>query len=182
LRQAQMSGIELENAVKAICRDVLSDPAIIERQVSQRAGQVDATLDSLRASLASLDKKEARNKHTETNLVMEKATGAASPEAYERCLALVKAERTWIIDERERLQAQVRTITQGQETLLGLAQIRERLAAKLGSASNEDWRLIFAALALEVHVNEQGVIEVAMAIPLKTVLLCPQHHRIAVRL
>jgi hypothetical protein len=161
----QINGIELEDAVKVTCREVLSDPDIIERQVRQRAGQVDATLDSLQASLAALDKKEARSKHTETNLVMEKATGAASLEAYERCLALVKAERIWITEERERIQAQVLTITQGQETLLGLAQVREKVAAKLDSASNEDWRLIFAALALEVHVNEQGSVEVAMAIP-----------------
>lgn len=100
---------------------------------------------------------------------MEKAIGSASPESYERCLALVKAERTWITEERQRLQAQVSTITDGQEALLGLAQIRETLAAKLDSASNEDWRLIFAALDLQVHVTEQGVIEVALAIPAQSV-------------
>jgi hypothetical protein len=163
-----MMGIELEESVKAICRELLSDPEAIEDQIRQRAGQVDTTLESLQASLAALDKKEARSKHTEASLVMDKATGAASPEAYDRCLAMVKAERTWITEERHRLQAQVQAITCGQGAILGLAQIRESLAARLDSASNEDWRLIFAALALQVHVNEEGVIEVGLAIPLES--------------
>ena len=98
---------------------------------------------------------------------MERATGKASPEAYERCLALVKAERVWISEERQRLQAQLETIRQGEATLLGLAQVRERLAAKLDSAANEDWRLVFAALALEIHVTERGDIEATLAIPVE---------------
>ena len=163
-----LMGIELEDSVKKVCREVLSNPEVIEQQIRERSGQVEATLESLRASLASLDKKEARNRQTEANLVMDKATGTASLESYERCLALVKAERTWITEERQRLQAQVSTITDGQEALLGLAQTRDRLAAKLDSASNEDWRLIFAALALQVHVTEQGIIEIALAIPVES--------------
>jgi hypothetical protein len=159
------SGQLLCAGLAALC----ANPDVIEEQIRQRSGQVEATLECLLASLAALDRKEGRNKHTEANLVMDKATGTASPESYERCLALVKAESTWIIEERQRLQAEVHTITDGQEALLGLGQIKERLAAKLDSASNEDWRLIFAALALQVHVTEQGVIEVALAIPAQIV-------------
>jgi hypothetical protein len=165
----RIMGDELENSVKQVCREVLSNPELIEQQIRERSGQVEATLESLQASIASLDKKEARNKQTEANLVMDKATGTATPEAYERCLTLVKAERTWIAEERQRLHDQVSTITDGREALLGLAQIRDRLAAKLDSASSEDWRLIFSALALQVHVTEQGVIEVALAIPAQSV-------------
>jgi len=161
-----LPGPELEERVKAICREVLATPDIIEREIRQRAGQVQATLESLQKSLATLDKKEARNRDTEANLVMEKATGKASPEAYERCLALVKAERAWITEERERLQAQINTIREGQSTLLGLAQVRERLAARLVNASNQDWRAVFNALALEVHVSEGGDVEVRLAVPI----------------
>lgn len=172
-------GPELEDRVKAICREVLSTPDIIEQEIHQRVGQVEATMESLQRSLASLDKKEARNRDTEANLVMDKATGKASPEAYERCLALVKAERIWISEERQRLQAQLDTVQQGEATLLGLAQMRERLAAKLDSAATEDWRLIFSALAVEVHVSERGAIEVALAIPIEKspiVFTTPGYH------
>ncbi len=162
-----LPGPELEEKVKAICREVLATPDIIEREIRQRAGKVQATLDSLQKSLAALGKKEARNRDTEANLVMERATGKASPEAYERCLALVKAERAWVSEERQRLQPQLNTIQQGEATLLGLAQMREKLAAKLDSAANEDWRLVFSALAVELHVTERGNIEVGLAIPVE---------------
>lgn len=169
--QPQLPGPKLEERVKAICQEVLATPEIIEREIRQRAGRAKATLESVQRALAALDKKEARNRDTEANLVMEKATGKASPEAYERCLALVKAERAWIAEERQRLQAQLGVIQQGEATLLGLAQMRERLVAKLGSAANEDWRLVFSALALEVHVAEQGAIEVGLAIPVEKSLI-----------
>jgi hypothetical protein len=162
-------GPELERAVKAVCREVLSDPDIIEQQIHQRVGQAKATEESIQRSLKSLNQREVRNRDIEANLVMEKATGKASPEAYERCLALNRAERTWLCEEKQRLEEQLETLADGQATMLGLAQMREKLASKLDSASNEDWRLIFAALALEVRVTEQGVIEVALAIPAQSV-------------
>jgi len=162
-----LPGPELEDKVKAVCREVLGSPDIIEREIHQRAGRVEATLESLQKSLAALDRKQTRNRNTEANLVMERATGEASPEAYERCLALVKAERVWISEEHPRLQAQLETIRQGEATLLGLAQVRETLAAKLDSAANEDWRLVFTALALELHVSERGDIEATLAIPVE---------------
>ncbi len=66
----------------------------------------------------------------------------------------------------ERLLAQVRTLEQGQATLLGLAQVRERLAQKLASAAVDDWRMIFNALGVEVHVTDEGTLDVGLAIPL----------------
>ncbi len=59
------------------------------------------------------------------------------------------------------------TIQQKESTLLGLAKVRERLAAKLDSATNDDWRLIFNALAVEGHVTEERGVEIRMDIPLE---------------
>ena len=165
--KAYLPGPALEEQVKVICRETVSAPDIIEREIQQRAGRVEATLESLQKSLAALDRKENRSRDTEANLVMEKATGKASPEANERCLALVKAEQAWISEERQSLKAQLDTIRQGEATLLGLAQVRERLAARLQGATTEDWRLVFNALALEGHVTERGDIEAALAIPVE---------------
>ena len=162
-----LSGAQIDERIKAICREVLTNPEIIEGEIRQRAGQVEVTLGSLQKSLAALDKKGVRNRDTESNLLMEKATGKASIEAYERCLALVKAERVWISEERQRLQTQLDTIQQGDATLLGLAKVRETLAAKLDSAASEDWGRIITALALEVHVTEEGEVEVRLAIPVE---------------
>lgn len=45
-----MMGIALEDSVKGVCRELLSNPEVIEQQITQRAGQVETTLDSLRTS------------------------------------------------------------------------------------------------------------------------------------
>ena len=54
----------------------------------------------------TLDAKEARAKTVETNLVIGKAIGDASPEAYDRARAQIKAQKALIFEERERLQAE----------------------------------------------------------------------------
>ncbi|MDP2948104.1 MAG: recombinase family protein [Chloroflexota bacterium] len=162
-----LPGPGLEEEVKALCRKVLSSPDIIERELRQRQGTIKATEESLRKSLTTLERKEARNLDAETNLLLEKARGDASSEAYARAMARLKAERAWIVEERQRLQAQLVTARQGEALVLGLAQARERLAAKLQRASAEDWRMVFNALAVEVHVNEDGTTEVAIAIPME---------------
>jgi len=163
----KLPGKALEEQVKALCRMVLESPEIIEQEIKSRTGTVQSTGDSLRKSLVTLDRKNASNLDTETNLVLEKARGNVSQEAYERALARVKAERTWITEERERLQSQLQTLEQGQAALLGLAQMRERLAQKLASATVEDWRMILNALGAEVHVTDEGTLDVGLAIPLE---------------
>jgi hypothetical protein len=162
-----LPGPRLEERVKAICREVLTSPEIIEREIRQGAGRVGLTLESLQKNMAALNRKEARNRATEANLLLERAKGNASPEAYEQCLALTRAERTWIAEERQRLEAQRDTMLRGEATLLGLAEMREKLLAKLDSAANEDWRQVFGALALEVRVTERGDVEAALAIPVE---------------
>ena len=161
-----LPGQALEEQVKSLCRVVLESPEIIEQEIKSRTGTVQSTGDAIRKSLAALDRKGTGNLDTETNLALEKARGNVSQEAYDRALARVRAERTWIIEERERLQSQLQTLEQGQAALLGLAQARERLAGKLDGANVEEWRMIFNALGAEVHVTDEGTLDVDLAIPL----------------
>ncbi|MEK7777325.1 MAG: hypothetical protein AAB303_01700, partial [Chloroflexota bacterium] len=162
-----LSGKALEEQVKAICRMVLESPEIIEREIKSRTGVVQCTQDGIRKSLVSFARKNASNVDTETNLALEKARGNVSQEAYERALARVKAERTWITEERQRLETQNKTLEQGQAALLGFAQVRERLAQKLATATIDDWRMILNALGAEVHVTDEGTLDVGLAIPLE---------------
>ncbi len=162
----RLPGHALEEQVKALCRKVLETPEIIEREIESRTGTVRSTLDSLQKRLASLDRKHDRSLDTETNLALEHARRNISAEAYGRALARVKAERTWINEERQRLQSQIETLEHGHAALLGLAQVRGQIAQKLDSANHDDWRMIFGALGVDIHVGEQGAIEVGLAIPM----------------
>ncbi|MCR4394644.1 MAG: hypothetical protein NUV31_09775, partial [Dehalococcoidales bacterium] len=58
----------------------------------------------------TLDAKENKALNTEANLLVAKASGDASPEAYERALTRVKAQLSWIQEERKRLQAELETV------------------------------------------------------------------------
>ncbi|MBI2867868.1 MAG: recombinase family protein [Chloroflexi bacterium] len=164
----------IEEQVKALCRHLLESPEIIEREIKNRTGTVQSTRDTIEKRLVALDRKRSRSLDTETNLALEKARSNVSPEAYERALARVRAERTWIAEERQRLESQLKMLDQGHAALRGLAQVRQQLAHKLDSANTEDWRMIFNALGMECHVTEQGDVEVGLAIPVEAVTIVSQ--------
>ena len=96
--------------------------------------------------LATLDAKENKALNTETNLVVAKASGDASPEAYERALTRVKAQLSWIAEERKRFQAELETVRKRERVALRLCEARKRLLTNLERGTTQDWREIFNAL------------------------------------
>lgn len=100
---------------------------------------------------------------------MGKATGDASPEAYDRALAQIKAQKAWIFEERERLQAELATSQRHNGALISIGEARERLCALLERGSNDDWREVFKALAVQLQVGSGGQVELSLAIPIADV-------------
>ena len=164
-----LNGPELEARIKAICQEILTKPEIIETEIAKRSGQVQVTLESISKKLTALDAKEARAKTVETNLVMGKATGDASPEAYDRALAQIKAQKAWIFEERERLQAELAAARRHEGALISIGEAREHLCALLERGSNDDWREVFKALAVQLQVGSGGQVELSLAIPIADV-------------
>jgi len=164
-----LNGPELEAGVKAICQEILTKPEIIEAKVAKHSGQVQVTLESISKKLTALDAKEARAKTVETNLVIGKAIGDASPEAYDRALAQIKAQKAWIVEERERLQAELAAAQRHNGALISIGEARERLCALLERGSNDDWREVFNALAVQLQMGAGGQVELSLAIPIADV-------------
>jgi hypothetical protein len=161
-----LNGRELEEKVKDICRDILNRPELIEAEVAERTGRTQETLQSIERQLAALDAKENKALNTETNLVVAKASGDASPEAYERALTRVKAQLSWIAEERQRLQAELDTVQKHERVALGLREARKRLLTNLERGTTQDWREILNALGVTVSVSEDGMVHIGMAIPM----------------
>ena len=160
-----LHGPQLEESLTQLCRRILTTPELIDREIRTRLEMVEATTESLRTQLKALDRKEARNLNTETNLLLEKARGNASDEAFERTISMVKAERSWIAEEQERLRGQLEATQRVEALTLNLEKIRERVGDRLETASNEDWRLVFEAPELEVHLAHDGSLEAHIALP-----------------
>ena len=93
------------------------------------------------------------------------ASRDVSPEAYERALARVKAQRVWVTEERQRLQAEREAVQKREGVVLGLREARESLLALLERGTIEDWREVLNALGVKVSVGEDGVVQVSLAIP-----------------
>ncbi|MFC1994854.1 hypothetical protein ACFLVK_00390 [Chloroflexota bacterium] len=151
--------------MKYICRDILTKPELIEAEIAKCTGRTQETINSIERKLAALNTKEAKALQTETNLVMSRASGDASAEAYERALTLVKAQRTWVAGERQRLQDELVAVQRQEGVVLGLRGVRETLLAFLERGTVEDWREVFNALGVKVSVGEGGVVQVSLAIP-----------------
>jgi len=160
--------------VKTICQEILTKPEIIEAEIAKRSGQVRVTLEAISKKLVNLDAKEARATATETNLVMGKATGDASPEAYDRALAQIKAQKAWIAEERERLQIELGAAQRHEGVIISLGEARERLCGLLERGSNEDWREVFTALAVKLQVGADGKVEISLAIPVAQLSIVSQ--------
>jgi len=163
----EINGLQIEAQAKAACRRVLENPEIIEREIGQRTGVAKDTEGSIRKGLAELERKATRNTNTETNLLLEKARGSASEESFTRAMAIVRTERRWITQERERLNKEMESLKQGEAAARGLLIMRERVAKKLNSDDNEVWRTIFNGLGMRIHITEKGDIEITVAIPVE---------------
>jgi len=160
-----LNGPEIEARIKAICQEILTKPEIIEAEIAKRTGQVKVTLEAINKKLATLDAKLTETINAETNIVVEKALGKASPEAYDQALARMKAQKAWISEERERLCIELATAQRNEGVIISLGLARERLCALLERGMNDDWRQVFNALAVQMQVGTDGKVEVSLAIP-----------------
>ena len=160
-----LNGRELEEKIKSICRDILTHPELIEAEIAKCTGRTQETINSIERKLAALDVKEAKALQTETNLVLSRASGDASPESYERALTLVKAQQRWVAEERQRLQDELAAAQRREGVVLGLRDVRETLMSHLERGTVKDWREVFNALGVKVSIGEDGVVYVSLAIP-----------------
>ena len=82
-------------------------------------------------------------------LLNEKVTGST----FERQGALLRAERTYHLEEIDRQEAALSTMENSNEAINAMVNVRDRIAAKLDSATAEDRRWVLQGLATRVEVG-----------------------------
>ena len=103
-----------------------------------------------------LDRKANESVNAESELAGLRIRGKISEDAYDRQQELLLTEKKWISEERKRLQEKLAELKQRSVSLIGLEQLRQRMADKILSNSFADRRFVLEALQTRVIVTADG--------------------------
>jgi len=160
-----LSGRKLEALVESRVREILTSNDVLERELGWREEVVQETIARLKYELERLDRKCNENSNAESELVGLRIRGKVSDEAYEKQGNLLKAERQWVTEEKERVDEKLKRLNQESVSLVSLERLRGQVERKLASTEFADRRFILEALGTKVVVTTNGSVEVEFAIP-----------------
>jgi hypothetical protein len=102
-------GTILDKAVWKRATEILMEPETILGELERRRQVQSVTEESVSDDLARVERKLEGNRKAETNFVYQMAHDADT-EIYSRVMAKFKAERTWCLEEKERLERQLAAV------------------------------------------------------------------------
>ena len=152
----QLNGPQLENRVKQLTRSLLSlEPnSFYERIVNDENKK--GLQDSLKYELKSLKIKHNRNLNAETELEHRNLMGNEHPEVYRRLKVKYEAERNWIEERIQAIDEEMAQLNREAEAIVSLQQIKDRFYRRLDELTEVEWRELFIALNLGIHVGQHS--------------------------
>jgi hypothetical protein len=150
-----LNGPEYEERVKQYTRWALElEPEEFYKQIGSQEN-VDQTKESLEKELSGLDGKYNNNLNRETELENRDLLGQVHPEVYRRLKSSLQSERLWIEQRREAIEQQLDQLKQQAEIASTWWELREQVTGKVDQLTSAEWRELFIALNLEVHVRDR---------------------------
>ncbi len=122
----------------------------------------------MKYELKSLDIKHNRNINAETELEHRNLMGNEHPEVYRRLKVKYEAERNWIEERIQAINEEVAQLNREAEAIVSLQQIKDRFCRRLDELTEIEWKELFIALNLRIHVgqhSEPGSAELRLASP-----------------
>jgi site-specific DNA recombinase len=162
--RAYLPGRKLEAQVEAKAREILTSNEVLGKELGWREEIIRESRLRLENESSRLDRKANENISAESELAGIRIRGKISDEAYDRQQGLLLAERKWISEERTRVQEKLAELKQRAVSLIGLEQLRQRIAEKILSNSFADRRFVLEALQTRVIVTADGATEVEFTI------------------
>jgi len=162
--KAYLPGRKLEAQVEAKAREILTSSDVLGQEIGWREDVIRESRLRLENESSRLDRKANENLSAESELAGLRIRGKISDDAYERQQALLTAERKWVAEERTRVQEKIIELNKRSASLVGLEQLRKRMAEKILSNSFADRRFILEALQTKVIVTGEGAVEVEFTI------------------
>jgi len=159
-----LPGRKLEAQVEAKAREILTSNEVLGRELGWREDIIRESRLRLDSESSRLDRKANENISAESELAGIRIRGKISDEAYDRQQGLLLAERKWISEERTRVQEKIVELNKRSASLVGLEQLRQRMAEKILSNSFADRRFVLEVLQTRVIVTADGATEVEFTI------------------
>jgi len=149
-----LNGPELENRVKQLTRSLLSlEPDDFYERIANKENKK-GLRESLNRELKSLEVKYNRNINAETELENRNLIGTEHPEVYRRLKAKYQAERIWVEARVQAINDELAQLNREAEAITILRQIKDRFFGRLNELTDAEWRELFVALNLCMHVGE----------------------------
>jgi len=153
-KHPNLNGAEIEREVKNTVQSILNlEPDEFYERIANR--QSKAGLEqSLDKELKSLEAKYNRNLNAETELERKDLLGQLHPEVYRRIKSQLQAERIWIEERKQAITDQLAQLGREAEAVESLQQIRASFKNRLDDLTDDEWRQLFIALNLEIHIRD----------------------------
>ncbi len=165
---AHFNGPQLENTVKQLTRSLLSlEPNDFYERIANNENKK-GLQDSLKYELKSLDIRYNRNINAETELEHRNLMGNQHPEVYRRLKVKYEAERNWIEERTQAINEEMAQLNREAEAIVSLQQVKDRFYRRLDELTEVEWRELFIALNLRIHVgrhSEPGSAELRLSSP-----------------
>ena len=166
------NGPQLEKSVKQLTRSLLSlESHDFYERIANRENKK-GLQDSLEHELKSLEIKHNRNINAETELEHRNLMGRENPEVYRRLKARYQAERIWIEERVQAINEEMAQLNREAEAIGSLQQIKDRFFYRLDELTEAEWRELFIALNLCIHVvrhTEPGDAKLRLSSPEVTI-------------
>lgn len=113
---------------------------------------------NLNQELKNLEHKEKELTNNEAQLLLDRSEygGKISDKAFNQALSMLQTRRKWIVERTEAINDQLNQLRHQSEAIATLKELQANIVGGLKELNNEQWRELFTALNLEIHVRDEG--------------------------
>ncbi len=146
----------LEETVFGMFVDFLHGPEGFGNEMQRRRGISAESEASLIRELESLEGQQRVEQDAEARAFRLATRGNVSEEVFNQETGLIRTKQRWIAEQRERLERQLADIQRYSFDPQSIEMLRQRLAARLATATPDDRRFILEAVGTKVIVHADG--------------------------
>ncbi len=155
----------LEVAVFGMVVEFLHGPEGFGGEMQRRRGITEESEASLIRELESLDRQQQEEGNVEARAFRLASRGQVSEEVFSQEIGLIRTRQRWLAEQRERLEQQLGDIRRYSFNPQSVKMLRQRLEARLATATPEDRRFILEALSVKVMAQADGTWELELQVP-----------------